>query len=283
MRTDPIIVVGMHRSGTSLVSECIDALGVHFGADLQSDHESKFFIDLNGWIMSQSNSHWDNVQNVKYLYENETLKSKITKKLIDRLEQKKSIRYWGCKKQARNELIWGWKDPRNTLTLPIWLELFPQARIIQVDRHGIDVANSLLKRTTRRTNANIAVHDRRQLLSKVLNLNTKFSPSARCTSFEGCFTLWEEHMQILAGYRKSYFQNENNFFELKYEAVLDNPKSTIEELSHFLGLSENKGIYKEIRFDSSRAYHFRKEANYERKYVNYIERARHYGYLPTAG
>ena len=25
---------------------------------------------------------------------------------------------------------WGWKDPRNSITLPLWLRLYPEAKII---------------------------------------------------------------------------------------------------------------------------------------------------------
>ncbi|MBW1793701.1 MAG: sulfotransferase [Deltaproteobacteria bacterium] len=42
--------------------------------------------------------------------------------------------------------FWGWKDPRTTLTLPLWLKLFPKARIIHVIRNGIDSALSLWRR-----------------------------------------------------------------------------------------------------------------------------------------
>ena len=44
---NPVVVVGMHRSGTSLVSRILDDCGVMMGKDLQEDHESIFFISLN--------------------------------------------------------------------------------------------------------------------------------------------------------------------------------------------------------------------------------------------
>ena len=47
---NPVVVVGMHRSGTSLVSRILDDCGVMMGKDLQEDHESLFFIGLNEWI-----------------------------------------------------------------------------------------------------------------------------------------------------------------------------------------------------------------------------------------
>ena len=40
----------------------------------------------------------------------------------------------------------GWKDPRNTFTLDLWLKLFPNAKIINIMRHPLDVSQSLLVR-----------------------------------------------------------------------------------------------------------------------------------------
>jgi hypothetical protein len=38
---------------------------------------------------------------------------------------------------------WGWADPRNTLTLPFWRELFPDLRVVLCVRHPLEVAESL--------------------------------------------------------------------------------------------------------------------------------------------
>jgi hypothetical protein len=41
---------------------------------------------------------------------------------------------------------WGWKDPRNTLLLRPWLEVFPEAKVVHVVRNGVEVALSLARR-----------------------------------------------------------------------------------------------------------------------------------------
>ena len=48
----PFVIVGMHRSGTSLVSRILDQSGVFMGLDLQEDHESRFFIELTNVLFS---------------------------------------------------------------------------------------------------------------------------------------------------------------------------------------------------------------------------------------
>ena len=42
--------------------------------------------------------------------------------------------------------IWGWKDPRNSLTLPFWYQLLPNLRTIVVVRNPLEVAYSMGKR-----------------------------------------------------------------------------------------------------------------------------------------
>ena len=38
---------------------------------------------------------------------------------------------------------WGWKDPRNSLTLPFWLRLIPNLKVIICLRNPLEVARSL--------------------------------------------------------------------------------------------------------------------------------------------
>jgi len=38
---------------------------------------------------------------------------------------------------------WGWEDPRHTFMLPLRLSLFPRARVVCIERDGIDVAQLL--------------------------------------------------------------------------------------------------------------------------------------------
>ena len=42
--------------------------------------------------------------------------------------------------------LWGWKDPRNCLTLPFWQELLPEMSYVICIRNPLDVAASLAKR-----------------------------------------------------------------------------------------------------------------------------------------
>ena len=64
----PFVVIGMHRSGTSLVSRILDKSGILMGRDLQTDHESKFFIGLNKWIYENAGADWARPAAVSYTH-----------------------------------------------------------------------------------------------------------------------------------------------------------------------------------------------------------------------
>ena len=42
--------------------------------------------------------------------------------------------------------VWGWKDPRNSLTLPFWHQLLPGLKTVVVVRHPLEVAHSMHER-----------------------------------------------------------------------------------------------------------------------------------------
>ena len=73
---------------------------------------------------------------------------------------------------------WGWKDPQTIFTLPLWLKLFPDAKLIYLTRNGVDVAASLLtreqKRLAKRTKSmspqNQLVHAPRRKMARLQGL-----------------------------------------------------------------------------------------------------------------
>ena len=57
-KASPIVVIGMHRSGTRLLVEILDKLGVFMGADVQADSESVAFMLINEGILHQCGAFW---------------------------------------------------------------------------------------------------------------------------------------------------------------------------------------------------------------------------------
>jgi hypothetical protein len=96
--------------------------------------ESVRFVAMNDEILNRLGGSWNNPPELPYGWE--TLPevaalSSQAKKLIKRL----SVHYH-----------WGWKDPRNSLTLPFWRRIIPDLRLIICLRNPREVVHSMRKR-----------------------------------------------------------------------------------------------------------------------------------------
>ena len=57
---DPIIVLGMHRSGTTMLVKVLQSAGVFMGKQLSGNYESRVFQDANRQIFDYFNASWMN-------------------------------------------------------------------------------------------------------------------------------------------------------------------------------------------------------------------------------
>ena len=156
---NPVMLAGIHRSGTSMLTEILSKLGLTIGNKLDSNKESIFFQRINVWMMSLMGSSWDSPKQFENI--NEDLKENIAHQLKTLINSRTNSLYFGwssiIKKDSFNEIDkpWGWKDPRNTFTGTIWREVFPDLRAIYVIRHPIDIAESLFKRQKKEANKDL--------------------------------------------------------------------------------------------------------------------------------
>ena len=237
----PIIVIGMHRSGTSMVARMLEELGLFVGKRKMADHEPYFFLGLNDWMLRQCGGAWDQPEPIRYLLENDEVRALAGDYIRSLMETPRVISFLGWRNYRRFrtpwnlDFPWGWKDPRNTYTLPLWLDLFPNARVIHIYRHGVDVASSLKLRTDRAITRAKVSHERRRKL-RLYGLRLKrggFTGSLRCTSLEGGFGLWESY---LTEARKHVANLGERAVELKYEHFLSEPSESLTRLARFCEL-----------------------------------------------
>jgi hypothetical protein len=231
----PVIILGMHRSGTSMISELLDELGLFVGRELQDDHESTFFLDLNDQIMARVSAAWDYPKPVlDFLACDEAVRMTAAALSAD-LSSRRIRTFLGRGSLDAFDEPWGWKDPRTVFTLPLWLRLFPDARLVYIVRNGIDVAKSLMVRERKLLALRSKRFDERM---KKLSLRSAleragYKGSPRCLHLAGGFDLWAEYVQQADETLRGL---SNPTLTMRYEDVLSDPKKHLPELAQFCEL-----------------------------------------------
>jgi len=258
----PIIIIGMHRSGTSMITRLLEELGLFVGRRTQRNREALFFFHLNEWVFRQAGAAWDHPGPVRNFLEHGEVRE-LTRRYIKRLlHSPRLVSYLGWDHYLLGRRLdhlrfpWGWKDPRNTWTAPLWFDLFPEARVIHVVRHGVDVAQSLRRRHHR-----LLELRRDQATGGALRLLIRpkrdgFTDSIRCASLEGGFSLWEEY---LAEARRRIAGCENESMEVRFEDFLDSPREALDGLIRFCGLTPSRNRIESVSAGvrNERAFAFR--------------------------
>ncbi len=144
-----ILVLGMHRSGTSMLTRGLQVLGVSLGSNLippavgindKGFWEDNDVVELNEEILRALGRTWLNTLSEI----NETEMTKIYRLgFFDRAVDL-------IKKKTENIPVFGLKDPRISRLLPFWFDVFARCDL-RVDcllalRNPMSVADSLVKR-----------------------------------------------------------------------------------------------------------------------------------------
>ncbi len=243
MSTAPVIVIGMHRSGTSLVTRVLEQLGLFMGWRKENNDEAWFFHRLNIWLLAQAGGSWECPGAIRHVLDAPDVRATVRDYLGLMMRSPRAASYMGIGRYLRRRSItamdgvWGWKDPRNTFTLPLWLDLFPEARVINVVRHGVDVAESLRKRHEW---GYARLEARYRLLRPLMRLwmrQTPLVPSGRCKQLDGGFSLWEEYMDQA---RQHVTSLGVRALEIKYEDFLAAPEQPLRALCALCGLQPDE-------------------------------------------
>ena len=131
---------------------------------------------------------------------------------------------------------WGWKDPRNTFTLSIWLDIFPNAKIIHLHRAGMDVALSLRRRGRRELRLQ-RWYRSLPLLHWIRPKRGGFVHSLRCDHLDAGLTLWNEYME--QGNRH-VAALKHRAFDVSFETLVREPLPTLTALADFCDLPTAK-------------------------------------------
>jgi len=257
----PIIIIAMHRSGTSMVTRALEELGLFMGWRKDVNDESLFFMRLNDWLLDQTGHGWDRPPEVGKWPAAEGMAEKFESTLRAALSGLRSAEYWGPARVFQrwvshdHRVEWGWKDPRNTVTLPVWLRIFPDAKVVHIRRHGLDVANSLQTR-----------NEMLKRQRKDRKWQPRYRPwamrrswiSERCTSVSEGVNLWDAYLRHAESHMR---QLGDRGIDLKYETFLESPETEIRHLAEFCGLRRDDAAIGALcsKIKRKRAYAFRRD------------------------
>jgi hypothetical protein len=204
--SQPIVVVlGMHRGGTSVVTRALQTIGVSLGERLMPGvpgvNDKGFFEDLdifnlNERLLNAVGHMWHSISILKECDIDRLCEQGYLKEAIDLLHIK-----------SKSAKIFGFKDPRTAKLLPFWLRVFKignfNARYVIVVRNPRSVVNSLLKRDG-------------------------FAP-------EKSYLLWAAH--VLTSLRET---SEDSRVLVDYDQLVAAPENTLSNLAAFLNTNINE-------------------------------------------
>ena len=141
----PICISGMHRSGTSMVAKVLMDAGLDLGPapdimqaaeeNPEGFWENLNFVAINDALLAQLGGAWDLPPPPPADWAGPELAG------LHEAATRLAITFSG-------HVPWGWKDPRNCLTIPFWEAVAGPLRHVFVVRNPLEVARSLQKRNS---------------------------------------------------------------------------------------------------------------------------------------
>jgi O-antigen biosynthesis protein len=144
--TSAVLVLGMVRSGTSAITRLLGLLGVDLGiedellAPVEHVNPKGFFenqqiVRLNAELLRRMGGTWREPPVLPANWQS----SAALEDLRVRAREILTTNFPGAR-------VWGFKDPRTSLTLPFWEDLIGEARYVLCHRRPLDSARSLQRR-----------------------------------------------------------------------------------------------------------------------------------------
>ena len=130
-----LAVLGMHRSGTSLLTGTLQEAGLVLGDvvtaapfNQKGNRESLPIRTLHDDLLAAAGGSWSNPPDrVSWRPVHQALRDELIARFAD-------------------EPIWGFKDPRTLFCLEGWLDVLPDLELVAIVRHPLEVAASLQAR-----------------------------------------------------------------------------------------------------------------------------------------
>ncbi len=193
-----VLVVGMHRSGTSMVTHLLTMMGFFAGetdellAPNPYDNAYGYWenievMELNNDILQALGATWHSASSIEHGWENQDMFSPYIDRMLSIFN-----------KQHSSKIVF--KDPRMSITLPLWRKAFPDAKIIYCIRNPLEVILSL-----------------------------QSGQPARDFTFEEAMVIWEAYHDHL-----SYELNPEDGLWVNYQTFFYRPTLEVKRLADYL-------------------------------------------------
>lgn len=156
LRTKVLMILGMHRSGTSCLAGSLQKNGVYLGDvhtynphNTKGNRENPTIVQLNNEVLTANKSSWDSPPKKPLEWSDSHLTEQRSVIISD---MNKTASAEGCP-------YWGFKDPRTLLTLIFWQDSPLDINYVGTFRHPLSVATSLHKRSGMPLATGIALWD----------------------------------------------------------------------------------------------------------------------------
>lgn len=133
MKSSAVIILGMHRSGTSCLAGALEEAGLNLGdvdrkkhTNPKGNRENLDIMHLNNAVLEENGASWNTPPEGECVWSSENCAQRDA--LIA---------------SYAPDAIWGFKDPRTVLVFDGWRDALPDAQLIATFRHPTAVAQSL--------------------------------------------------------------------------------------------------------------------------------------------
>ena len=226
----PIILIGRGGSGTRILSQLIQELGLFLGNELNKSEDSEEWVEPIYSLINNRNFISSDTFNESHIRMLRTNALTILNKT-----------------NIVENFIWGFKLPETMLCLPELLKAFPNARVIHLTRHPVNLS---LRRShvTSRLNDKIGYY---VLQEAYKQLNKDFESVENTPEFINNAISWQFQLHHVLKYAQTSL-NGGNYCEVKYEDVCKEPQKSYLYISDFLGLKLRKEFSHHNIIDQSR-------------------------------
>ena len=232
----PVFVVGSSRSGTALVSACIN-----YTADINVTRETHYFDDLRpklldrggetvgGSIADRAVRYFRSVDAAPYGHNGDPAGSAITDAELRSLGVELGGRpddffaaYCTIKARHRGKTRWGEKTPRHVYRIAEILSAFPDAKVIQIVRDPRAVVASYRDYDT---HGEFDEERRKAFDRDVARARRSYHPFLQAW-------MWNSAIGMVASYRRAH--GADSVYVLRYEDLVTDPEPALRALCAFL-------------------------------------------------